>query len=221
MFYPSRAIGNRNETWSNGQETCDPGGSGWHFRCVKWRGRVRCARKRSKSQIPDRAHPGKDGGSLSRRVGDKLPFDLHERLAGNNLHAYAEKAILICTVDANGRPHPAILSYQEVVAKDGQNVRLAIYRDSTTSNNLRRNGKLTVLIIDERLAYYIKGTAEELAWEMTCAPYNSKFNLRVEQVLADEANEEFEPNAYVRTGVTYRRPAEPPQAKEILLELMT
>ncbi len=157
---------------------------------------------------------------MSKFVGNRLPEDLCQRLAGNNLQACAEKAILLCTVDAHGRPHPAILSYFEVIAKDGGNVRLATYKDSTTTNNIRRNGKLTILILDERIAYYIKGTVEELAGEMRCSPANSKLNLRVEQVLADEANEEFEPGVYITSGVTYKRPVEQLQAREMLRELL-
>src|ERR1700674_2275875 len=141
-------------------------------------------------------------------------------MAGNNLQAFAEKAILICTVDPQGCPHPAILSYFEVIAKDDRNIRLAVFKDSTTTANMRRNGKLTVLIIDERVAYYIKGTVEELDREMACAPQNSKLNLRVEQVLADEANEEFEPGAYVTSGITYTRRGEPPGARAMLQELV-
>ncbi len=158
---------------------------------------------------------------MTRLVSNELPDELYHRLAGSDLQACAEKAIPICSVDVHGWPHPAILSYFEVVAKDRRNIRLAIYKSSTTTNNMRRNGKLTILILDERIAYYIKGTAEELAGEMGSSPHNSKVNLRVEQVLADEANEEFEAGVYLTGGVTCKRPAEPPGARAILKELLT
>ncbi len=157
---------------------------------------------------------------MTRFAGTELPDDLYARLSGRDLQACAEKAILICTVDANGWPHPAILSYVEVIAKDRRNIRLATYKASTTTNNMRRDGKLTIVILDERLAYYIKGKAEEVAREMECSPHNSKLNLKVEQVLADEANEEFETGVYIASGVTYKRDVEQPQAREILRELL-
>jgi hypothetical protein len=84
---------------------------------------------------------------------------------------------------------------------------------------VRRNGKLTILVYDERAAYYIKGAVEELAREMHCSPENSKLNLRVEQVLQDEANEEFEPGAYITSGVTYKRRERPHFTEELLKEL--
>lgn len=160
---------------------------------------------------------------MTKFVSNELPDDLYRRLMGKDLEVCAEKAILLCTVDANGRPHPAMLSYFEVIAKDRRNIRLATYNDSTTTNNMRRNGKLTISILDERVAYYIKGSVEELAQQMACAPHNSKLNLRVEQVLADEANEQLEAGVYLTSGVTYRNPRgaeQRLQAREILRELL-
>ena len=156
-------------------------------------------------------------------LSNELPDDLYRKLEGNDLEACAEKVILICTVDAHGWPHPAMLSYFEVIAKDRCNIRLATSKSSRTTENMRRNGKLTVLIIDERAAYYIKGHVEELAEAMNCSPLNSKLNLRVEQVLSDDANQQFEAGAYVAGGITYKNPnlaAERQKAKEILRELL-
>lgn len=157
---------------------------------------------------------------MSKLVGNRLPDDLYRRLSGADLESCAEKAIMVCTVDSNGWAHPAMLSYFEVVAKDANTIRLATYKDSSTTGNMRRNGKLTIMIVDERTAYYIKGTARELAASMACSPHNVKLDLHVEQVLADEANEEFEPGVYVTSGITYKRPVEQLQAKEMLKELL-
>jgi hypothetical protein len=160
---------------------------------------------------------------LAHFVSNELPDDLYRRLQGNDLEAWAEKAILICTVDANGWPHPAMLSYFEVIAKDHRNIRLATYKNSKTTENMRRNGKLTVLVIDERVAYYIKGHVEELANAMNCSSHNSKLNLRVEQVLADDADQQFEAGTYVTGGITYKNPNSAPEqqkAQEILRELL-
>jgi hypothetical protein len=159
---------------------------------------------------------------LAHFLGSELPDDLYRRLEGKDLEACAEKAILICTVDHNGWPHPAMLSYFELIAKDRGNIRLATYRDSTTTANMRRNGKLTVLVIDERVAYYIKGRVEELG-AMNSSPHNSKLHLRVEQVLADDADQHMEAGMYVTSGITYKTPnlaAERQKAKEILRELL-
>lgn len=160
---------------------------------------------------------------MSKSLGSELNDDLFQRLSGENLETFAEKVILIATVDNGGRPHPAMLSYLEVVARDRGNIRLATYKDSSTTENMRRNGKATISIIDKRVAYYVKGNVVELKQEMLCARHNSKLNLRVEAVLADEADEEFEPGAYVSSGVTYRNPnraVEILKAREVIKELL-
>ena len=160
---------------------------------------------------------------MSKLLGNELNDDLWRRLNGEDLQSCADKVILITTVDDQDRPHPAMLSYFEVVAADRHNIRMATYKDSSTTKNMRRNGKATISIIDERVAFYIKGRVDELQPEMFCAPFNSKLNLMVESVLADEANEEFEPGAYVSSGVLYHSPNRNEQllrAREIIRELL-
>ena len=160
---------------------------------------------------------------MSRRVGSELPPDLVARLAGQRLEPVASKVIQLFTVDSGGWPHPALLSYFEVVAKDSTRVRLATYGNSTTSANLRRNGKATLVVIDERIAYYVKGHAIEIAPAMRATDWNAAFECRVSEVAADEANEEREPGAYVASGVTYYNPqrgAELARARAVLAELI-
>lgn len=155
-------------------------------------------------------------------IGTELDDDLYVRLSGADLEQVADKVIQIVTVDEAGWPHPAILSYFEVVAKDRRNIRLAAYADSTTTANMRRTGKLTLLVIDERVVYYVKGTVEELGRHMACAPENAKLNMRVERVLTDLPDARFEPDACIASGVTYRNPnrrAELVKARRLLAEL--
>lgn len=160
---------------------------------------------------------------MARLIAEELPDDLYRRLSGQDLQGYAEKVLLICSVDDEGWPHPAMLSYFEVVARDRRNVRLATYSDSRTTANMRRTGKLTISLIDERVAYYIKGSVQELSRQMRCTPYNSKLNLQVEQVLADQVDETLEPGAYIASGVVYKDPnraTAQARAKDVLRELL-
>jgi len=159
---------------------------------------------------------------VSRSLGSELPSDLLARLSGRDLESVASKVIQIITVDASGWSHPALLSYFEVVAPSATCIRLATYATSTTSGNLRRAGKLTLAVIDERVAYYIKAHAVEIARTLRSTDWNAAFDCRIEQVLADEVNEEHEPGAYVASGVTYfnpRRTEELERARRLLTEL--
>ncbi len=160
---------------------------------------------------------------MSRALGSELTPDLLERLSGRDLASVASKVIQIVTVDAAGWPHPALLSYFEVVAKDPRHIRLAAYARSATSANMRRGGKVTLVLIDERVAYYVKGHAIEIEPTMRATDWNTAFECRVEEVLADQASEEYEPGAYVASGVTYYNPqraAEMERARAVLAELL-
>ncbi len=65
----------------------------------------------------------------------------------------ADRAVVICSVDEHGWPHPAMLSSLEIVAVDGRNMRLAIHSRSRTARNLLANGRLTVIVADEEAVY--------------------------------------------------------------------
>jgi hypothetical protein len=160
---------------------------------------------------------------MSKSIGTELNADLERRLSGRELESVADKVIQVFTVDEAGWAHPALLSYFEVVAKDRRNIRLATYAGSTTAGNMRRNGRLTLAVIDERVAYYVKGTVDELAPRMVATPENAKLNLRVERVLSDAPDPRFEPEAYIASGVRYRNPdraAELAKARRLLAELL-
>jgi hypothetical protein len=159
---------------------------------------------------------------MSKRLGNALPAGLLERLSGRDLQGVADKVIVVCTVDDRGFPHPALLSYFEVLALDERSIRLATYADSRTSANSRRDGRLTLVVIDSHVAYYIKGRVEERVHAMRATSYNAKFHVDVEEVLADEANQELEPGAYIAGGITYvnpRRSDEMQRARLVLAEL--
>jgi hypothetical protein len=140
---------------------------------------------------------------MARVLGDSLPDDLHELLGGHDLAARIGQAILITTTDREQRPHPALVSYGEVVAMDRRRLRLALYRTSGTSGNLRRNGKLTLCLIGPGMAYYVKTSAREQANPMDGFPDLARFEAVVDTVLVDQAREDLEPGARLTAGITF------------------
>jgi len=68
---------------------------------------------------------------------EQLTEDLYRRLSGADIDAMACAAIVVCTTDAEGSPHPALLSYFEVAAVDGATLRLAVYNSSRTFATFR------------------------------------------------------------------------------------
>ena len=137
---------------------------------------------------------------MSRLIGNALTKELVERLSGDRVAVFEGRIIPIFTLDEKGWPHPALLSYYEIVARNGTTLDMALWKDSSTAKNLRTSAKITMMITDRDLNYYLKGTVRELQYEMTDAPQVSRFRVTVDEVLEDQ-----EPNAQITGGLTYTR----------------
>ena len=137
---------------------------------------------------------------MSQLLGKELPPELLQRLSGAEIEAQEGKIIPIFTIDEDGWAHPALLSYYEVITKSASTLDMALWKNSSTANNLRKTGKITVMLSDFKTNYYLKGRVSELEYEMTGAAPVSRFRVALEQVIEDQ-----EPNAEITTGLTYRR----------------
>jgi hypothetical protein len=122
---------------------------------------------------------------MSRLIGHHLSEPLLELLSARRAVERADHAILICSVDEQGRPHPAMLSSLEMVARDARHIRLAVHASSRTARNLTANKHLTVILADETGVHYVKGDAELTTASMATAPALSLFTLHVDRVLED------------------------------------
>lgn len=157
-------------------------------------------------------------------VGDALPDDIFEALRGRDLAAMADRVVVVSTVDERGFPHPALLSYFEVVALDRRTIRLATYAESRTTRNAKREGKLTLVLVDAEFVYYVKGAVRPLAESMRVTPYNAKLEVQVLEVLRDAPDPVREPGAHIASGIRYvnpQRAAELERAERVIAELRT
>jgi hypothetical protein len=142
-----------------------------------------------------------------------------ERLSLDRALNFADRAIVICTIDEHGWPHPAMLSSLEIVAHDARNVRIATDVSSRTTRNLKSNRKLSMILADQDAVYYLKGDVLLVAATMQAAPRQAKFNLRVDSVLQDFA-QEYE-DARIVTGIRIERAqVDESQARRTLEELL-
>ncbi|HEY7218072.1 MAG TPA: hypothetical protein VH985_06725 [Candidatus Binatia bacterium] len=140
---------------------------------------------------------------MSRLLGKELTEALFSRLNGHDVKAHEGKIIPILTLDESGWPHPALLSYYEVVAKDSATIDIALWKTSSTARNLRQTNKVTFLITDKGVNYYLKGSVQELQREIPGITLQSRFRVTTEELLEDQ-----EPNAEITSGLTYRRHTE-------------
>lgn len=137
---------------------------------------------------------------MSQLLGKELPAPLLQRLSGSDIESHEGKIIPIFTMDESGWAHPALLSYYEIVAQDAVTLDMALWKDSSTAKNLRRAGRVTLMISDQGVNYYLKGSVAQLHYEMPGVAPVSRFRVSLEQVIEDQ-----EPNAEITTGLTYRR----------------
>ena len=143
---------------------------------------------------------------MSDDIGRELPPDLFDTLWNEDVTTERGRAILIITTDANGWPHPALLSFREVGARDPNTIRVVTYNGSTTTRNMRDNGMITIAFVDERMTYYVKGTAKEIPPHLVgSSEYFATMDVQITQILKDFTGEDEE-GAYITSGITFHNP---------------
>jgi hypothetical protein len=147
-----------------------------------------------------------DEEAMATLLGSHLPEELMARL-GDRRRAMPGTAVPICTIDAEGFPHPAMLSYGELAADSPAAIRAAIYGASTTARNLRQRQLLTLLFVDEDLTCYVKARVSGADVPHPSAGGVAVFPCAVEAVLMDRVDTTREPAATIATGITFRRAA--------------
>ena len=154
---------------------------------------------------------------MARSLGAALPARLVARLSQSDLVPLLGRALPLVTLDAEGRPHPMLCSYLELLAVSPTLLRLAIAARSSSARNLQDRGAATLLVIEPEHTMYVKCRASGvplLVGEL------ARFELRVEDVSEDSAAE-WETGAGITSGLT-SAPAPDlgsPEARAILAAL--
>jgi hypothetical protein len=130
---------------------------------------------------------------MSKALGSELPRELVDDLAGRDLASKWSKTIPLVTLDGEGFPHFAILSYGEIVAAGPSELRIGLYPGSTTTKNIQARPRLSLLIVLGDSVYYVKGTAREQPAQNVV-----RFDIAVNQVLVDN-----EPGARITSGIGF------------------
>ena len=139
-----------------------------------------------------------------RHSAERLDENLMQRLDGGDADRHEQLAIVICTVDGDGWPHPAVLSYYEVAATDAATLQIAVYNDSRTCANMRARGLATLVVVDTGLVCYIRGRVTQTAAAMAASSANARMTMTIDQIVFDEPPPELEGGAVVTSGITYR-----------------
>ena len=138
---------------------------------------------------------------MSKVLANQLPEHLIARLSSTPGDEVSDRAIVICSIDDHGHPHPAMLSGRELYSVDQRTIRLTAFASSRTARNLRARGRVTLILADHDGVFYIKGTA--ISIETTTA-VRADFDVRIEEVLEDTPT--ADEAATITTGIRFKRP---------------
>jgi Pyridoxamine 5'-phosphate oxidase len=144
---------------------------------------------------------------VSRSLGPHLPDALLARLMAPDPASRPGEALVLVTLDPYGRPHPALVSYAELLALDTARIRLALHAGTRSATHLAESGRATLVVADAELNLYVKTDAIPLP-AAPGHPALARFELHVRDVLADRA-EGDEAGSFLTGGITFSWPGGP------------
>ena len=126
-----------------------------------------------------------------------LPADVVKTLDGTDLETRSGEAIRLITVGEDGWPHAAQLSVGEVLAVNPAELLVATWPHSHTTQNLRRDGRLTLAVV-------ANGAVLEMCGHALEAKHQTKLDLAVFRVKIQSVREHRAKYADVTSGVSFR-----------------
>ncbi|AUX72039.1 pyridoxamine 5'-phosphate oxidase family protein [Erwinia pyrifoliae] len=126
-----------------------------------------------------------------------LPAELMALLDGSLPDSHLHQAIHLSSVGEDGWPYAAQLSLGEIVARSHGELLFAIWPDSTTTRNLKRDGKITLALVLDGAVLEIQARAALHADALTALKL-AVFRADVQQVRFHRA-----PYATVLSGLTF------------------
>ena len=136
---------------------------------------------------------------MARSVGNELPPEIRPLFEAEDIATLEGLTFLVLTTTEDGWPHLAMISVGEIVATGPRDLRMALWRNSTASQNVTRTGRFTLALVHAEAGYSLRCSARrgpdlelEGVGRLAC------FAVRVEDAIVDVA-----PYATLTTGVRY------------------
>jgi len=144
---------------------------------------------------------------MTRSLGRSLSQVLVERFAQRDLSRRLGAALPFVTTDAQGRPHPMLLSYLEIRAYDTRTVGLVIGARTRSATNLAERRMATLLVIEPDVTVYVKLRTVDGPLPVADAGEHGLgyFLLEVDEVLEDAAAD-WEGGMRIMSGLRYGPP---------------
>jgi len=103
---------------------------------------------------------GYNSGEVTTSVGNQLPDAVRHLLDGADLADREGLTFLLLTNDEDNWPQVAMLSVGEIVAVDARVLHAGLWLHSSTSKNLARTGRATLVFVTNGNGYYVRVNAK-------------------------------------------------------------
>src|SRR5215471_2252894 len=137
---------------------------------------------------------------MTRSLGRALPQALVDRFSQRDVAGLLGAALPFVTVDADGRPHPMLLSYLEIRAYDTRTVGLVIGARTRSARNLTERGTGTLLAIETDVTVYVKLRIVDGPLPV---PGAGDYGLGYFLLEVDDAAAEWEGGMRITSGIRY------------------
>lgn len=117
----------------------------------------------------------------------EISTEVYELLNGQDLTDKQHEAMMLLTVGEDGWPHNAMISVGEIVAVNLTELRIGLWSNTSTTANIIRSNKATLVLIYKGKAHYIRLSLERLE-ELPNARYQrERFSAKVISAREDVA----------------------------------
>jgi hypothetical protein len=135
---------------------------------------------------------------MTRRADEQRVAGALALLDGRNLEERIGDTFILCTTDADGWPHIALLSAGEVLVLDDGEIRIALWPNTAATRNLTANGKALLAIIGHRRCLYLRLDCRRGPDIQPVSGSLAAFAARIERAVEDEVG-----YALITSGVRF------------------
>jgi hypothetical protein len=137
---------------------------------------------------------------MTSSIGNQIPEGLFKKLQDRDFTSKGSEVIIFTTIDDDAFPRHGMLSYYEIYAKDRSTLFALVYSGSRTAANVRRTGKITLLVVDRDHSLYVKANCKEItdSIQAKASKFETVFVLSIKDVLEDKV-----PTAKITGGIKF------------------
>lgn len=128
--------------------------------------------------------------------GMEMPVEVFDLLNGKELVDKQHEAMMLLTVSEEGWPHTAMISVGEIVAISRKELRIGLWPDTSTTANVNRTHKATLVLFWKGKAQYFRLSLERLKELQNVRYKRERFHTKIV-----EAREDIAKYAEITSGI--------------------